>query len=187
MKTDFVFVSGNLKKVEYLEKFMGQRVEHHHLDLDEIQTLDPVELVEHKAKLAFAKLKRTVVVEDASLSFNALGKLPGTFVKFFLSEIGCDGMCKLLNVFNDRSAHASITYGIYDGEIYTPIQAEMDGSISDTPRGQRGMGWDPIFIPAGHSKTNAEMTEDEYTDTSVRRKVTLQLKAFLETRVKVDK
>lgn len=38
----------------------------------------------------------TVLVEDTSLCFNALGGLPGAYVKWFLEEIGTSGLYKLL-------------------------------------------------------------------------------------------
>ena len=37
----------------------------------------------------------------------------------------------------------------------------MYGEIIDTPRGERGFGYDPIFVPVGEERTVAEMTDDE--------------------------
>jgi inosine/xanthosine triphosphate pyrophosphatase family protein len=50
---DFIFVSGNMNKVRMLEKFLSREVVHHNLDLDEIQSLDPEKVVEHKVKEAY--------------------------------------------------------------------------------------------------------------------------------------
>lgn len=176
----FIFVSGNLKKVEYLERFLGQKVEHHSLDLVEIQSLDPREVVEHKAKEAHRHLKQTVVVEDTALKFNAFGKLPGPLIKFFLSEIGNPGMCRMLDDFDDRGAVASVMYGLYDGEEVHIFDAEITGVVSSEPREGRGMGWDPIFIPDGQAKTYGEMNETEYAKYSVRNQAVAKLKAFFK-------
>ena len=49
---------------------------HEKIDLDEIQSLDLREIVEHKVRQAYEKIKKPVLVEDTSLRFEALGKLP---------------------------------------------------------------------------------------------------------------
>ncbi len=180
MNTDFIFVSGNLKKVEYLEKFLGQKVEHHHLDLDEIQSLDSEKIVEHKAKEAYKVLHRNVLVEDVSLKISALGGLPGPFVKFFLQTIGTEGICMLVSNFSDKSAKASVNYGFYDGKKLTIFSLEVDGLIPSKPRGKNGMGWDAAFIPANQDKTYAEMGGEALTKYSIRNKAIQKLKTFLE-------
>lgn len=172
---DFIFVSGNVKKVEYLERFLDRKVKHHHLDLVEIQSTDPFEVVEHKAREAYRLLKQTVIIEDTALTFQAFGKLPGPFIKFFLAEVGLEGLCRMLDPFSNRSATASVIYGLFDGKEFKAFAAEMNGTVPDKPQAGRGMGWDPIFIPEGLTKTYGEMTEDEYNQYAVRRLASLKL------------
>ncbi len=175
-----MFVSGNLNKVEYLERFLGQKVKHHHLDLIEVQSLDSMEVVEHKVNEAYNQLKQPVLIEDTALQINAFGKLPGTFIKFFLSEVGNDGICKMLRSFNDKSAQALVIYGYYDGLQFSSFAAQVKGTVPDQPKGGRGMGWDPIFIPEGQGKTYAQMTEAEYNKYSVRNMAVKKLATFLK-------
>lgn len=87
------FITGNPKKAEYLEKYLGFPIEHIKLDLDELQSLDLYEIVEHKVRQAYAKIGKPVLVEDASLEFSAFGRLPGTFIKFFLEEMSEETIC----------------------------------------------------------------------------------------------
>jgi predicted subunit of tRNA(5-methylaminomethyl-2-thiouridylate) methyltransferase len=70
------FITGNQKKADYLAKYLGFPIEHIKLDLDEIQSLSLAEIVEHKAKQAYTKVGKPVIVEDVSLEFSVLGRLP---------------------------------------------------------------------------------------------------------------
>jgi len=42
------------------------------------------------------------------------------------------------------------------GPVVT-IEARVDGALTFPPRGERGFGYDPIFVPAGGSQTFGEM------------------------------
>lgn len=87
------FITGNPKKAEYLEKYLGFPVAHKKVNLEEIQSLDLYEIVEHKVREAYKTIQSPVLVEDASLEFRALGRLPGTFIKFFLEEMSEETIC----------------------------------------------------------------------------------------------
>ncbi len=180
MSQSFVFVTGNLKKVHWLEKFLGQKVDHHELDLVEVQSLDSQEVVRYKAIEAYRLLKKPVLIEDTSLAFNALNGLPGSFIKFFLEQIGNDGICQMMSAYNDKSAVSSVIYGLYDGKTLHSFNAEITGTIRDKPKGSFGMGWDPIFIPDGYANTYAQMNEEEHAESSVRNKAVQKLAAFLK-------
>ena len=52
--------------------------------------------------------------------------------------------------------------------------------IAKSPQGERGFGWDPIFIPEGFTKTWGEMSPEEQKETSMRRMVLKKLEAFLK-------
>ena len=80
------FITGNPKKAENLKKYLGVDIAYSAVELDEIQSLDLREVTEHKARQAFEKIGSPVLVEDASLEFTELGRLPGTFIKFFVDE-----------------------------------------------------------------------------------------------------
>lgn len=177
---DFIFVSGNLDKVRLLERYLGQKVAHHKINLTEIQSLEPHEVVEHKAREAYRILQRPVLIEDTALSFTALGRLPGPFVKFFLSDVGNEGLCKLLRDYSDRSATASVMYGFYDGTRFHTFNGQIRGTVPPKPRGNKGMGWDPVFIPEDSTKTYAEMSEAEIASFSVRNQAVKKLKKYLE-------
>jgi XTP/dITP diphosphohydrolase len=54
-----------------------------------------------------------------------------------------------------------------------------EGSITKEPKGEKGFGYDPVFIPAGADKTFAEMTMEEKNLYSHRRKAVDKLILFL--------
>src|SRR5688572_11256576 len=98
--SSLTFITGNPAKAEQLRRHLEYPVEHQKLDLHEIQSLDLREIVEHKAKDAFRQVGKPVLVEDTSLIFHALGRLPGPLIRWFLEELGNPGLCKLLDGSN---------------------------------------------------------------------------------------
>lgn len=174
------FITGNTSKAEQLGRHLEFPVEHKKLDLHEIQSLDLREIIEHKAKEAYMQIQAPVLVEDTSLIFHALGRLPGPLIKWFLTELDNGGLCKILDGYDDRSALAQVCFGFYDGEELKIFEGEMKGEIAKSPRGDRGFGWDPIFIPEGHTKTWGEMDHEEQKETSMRRIALKKLERYLK-------
>lgn len=172
------FITGNQSKADYLAKYLGFPVEHIKLDLDEIQSLDTKTVVQHKVRQAYSEIRSPVLVEDVSLTFTALGKLPGTFIKWFFDELGFDGLCKLVDG-EDRSAVASCVFGYYDGEAETYFEGSLLGQIAEKPTGDGGFGWDKIFIPEGYTVTRAELSKEDDAKTYLKIKPFAELKEYL--------
>ncbi len=171
------FVTGNANKAKYLADYFHMPVDHVALDLPEIQSLDLEEIVRDKAAKAYAAVEKPVLVEDVSLACAGLGGLPGPFVKWFLEAVKREGICRLLDG-RSRSAVASVAYGFADGAEVKIFTGSVSGTVSDVPRGESGFGWDPIFIPDGHTKTFAEMTPNEKHETAMRREALEKMKKF---------
>ena len=180
MLNSLTFVTSNPGKAQQLSRYLDFPVQHKKIDLIEIQSLDSAAIVEHKAQEAYKQVLSPVLVEDTSLQFLALGKLPGPLIKWFLVELGTNGLCKLLNESMERSALASVHFGLYDGQSFHVFAGTREGSIALTPRGSNGFGWDSIFIPSGHHKTWAEMTDDEGQETSMRTIALKKLETYLK-------
>src|SRR4051812_42151089 len=104
------FITGNQKKADYLANYLGFPVEHIKIDLDEPQSLDLTEIVRHKVRQAYIHVQGPVLVEDVSLEFAALGRLPGPFIKWFIEELGLEKLCGLLEGKN-REARTSCVFG----------------------------------------------------------------------------
>lgn len=177
---EITFITGNQKKADYLAKYLGFPVKHVKLDLDELQSLDLKVIVEHKVRQAYEKVRVPVLVEDSSLEFVALGRLPGTFVKFFQSEISFEDICRLVDN-KSRKAIAKCIYGYYDGNTLKLFEGYMDGEVPVHPVGKSDFGWDTIFIPEGYAVTRAQLDEENNRKTYLQIKPLEKVKAFLES------
>ncbi len=180
MIDSLIYITGNPGKARLLSLYLDFPVIHRSLDLLEIQSLDGAEIIAYKAREAYRQVGSPVLVEDTSLRFLALGQLPGPLIKWFLAELGTEGLCRLLDGFPDRSAVAEAQVGLYDGQTFQSFSGTQTGSIARAPRGGNGFGWDPIFIPTGYDKTWAEMTDEEARETSMRRIALKKLEAYLK-------
>lgn len=143
--------------------------------------MDSKKVVKIKAKAGYDVISAPVLVEDTSVVFKALGKLPGPFIKWFLDELGNEGLCSLLDKYPTRDATAIVLYCLYDGENYHLFEGVTEGRIAKKPKGEEDFGWNPIFIPNGQNKTWAEMDSKEREITSARYKATKKLKNYVKT------
>ncbi len=182
---DLVFITGNQHKADYLAKWLGVPVPHQKIELEELQSLDLAAVVAHKARGAYAVVQKPVLVEDVALTFHALGRLPGTLVKWFLEEIGPEGLCKIVQPFADKTATASIMYGLFDGYELKTFEAYVRGQVAPQPRSLASAvwggstSWNGVFVPDGHTKTYGEMTDDELKPFSHRARAIEKLREHL--------
>ncbi|HBI17088.1 MAG: Ham1 family protein [Candidatus Moranbacteria bacterium GW2011_GWF2_34_56] len=174
-----IFVTGNQNKADYLAKFLDHPIDHKKIDLDEIQSLDLKEIIEHKVRQAYKKIKRPVIVEDTSLEFKSLGGLPGPFIRFFVDNMKFEDICSLVNG-KDRGAVAKCAIGYFDGKILKIFEKKMMGEIAQKPAGENGFGWDKIFIPKGYNITRSSLNDIGYQKTYLKIKPLVQLKKFLK-------
>jgi len=125
----------------------------------EIQADSLERIAEHAAASAAAKLGCPVVAEDSGLFIKSLGGFPGPYSSYAFKTIGCSGILKLMGGVSDRRAafRCSIAYAV-PGNPTLLFAGEALGFISDSAKGTRGFGFDPIFISnEGRGLTFAEM------------------------------
>uniref|UniRef100_A0A8C6H594 Inosine triphosphate pyrophosphatase n=1 Tax=Mus spicilegus TaxID=10103 RepID=A0A8C6H594_MUSSI len=132
------------------------------IDLPEYQG-EPDEISIQKCQEAARQVQGPVLVEDTCLCFNALGGLPGPYIKWFLQKLKPEGLHQLLAGFEDKSAYALCTFALSTGDPSQPVllfRGQTSGQIV-MPRGSRDFGWDPCFQPDGYEQTYAEMPKSE--------------------------
>lgn len=183
-KKTITFVTGNKKKLEEFRRILGNdlpfEIVNEKVDLPELQG-DPVEVARKKCLEAAQLLDGAVITEDTSLCFNSLQGLPGPYIKWFLEKCGLDGLNKMIEAFDDKSAYAQTIFAFCPGgnkpvEIF---DGRTRGKIVPA-RGKLDFGWDPIFEPdEGDGLTYGEMNKEQKDAISHRGRSMKLLKEFL--------
>ncbi len=174
------FVTGNINKVREAGEILGISLQQVDIpDLYELQTHDPEAIVRHKLSQAYAVVKGPVLVEDSGLIFSAWNGLPGALVKWFETTVGCEGMLKMLEPFDNKEATAICYVGLHDGNNMTIAKGEVRGRVAPQLHGSSGFGWDVLFIPEGHERTYAEMPATEKNAISHRKMAFETLKEMI--------
>lgn len=180
---DLTFVTGNRDKAEQYEKILGHPIKTAALEIGEIQSLDLKEILEAKARAAYAELKVPLIVDDVSLSIDELKGLPGPLIKWFLKTIGTEGVCRMADMTKTRRATAHVGIGYCDEHGFMAFIGEGRGHIAERPAGTGGFGWDSTLIQDGWDVTRAELSEDEYARASIRKIALDALKSYLSSRI----
>ena len=162
------YVTGNIAKIESARKVLeplGFEVDNIKMETPEIQADDVVEVSKYSAKWAAEKLNTPVLKNDSGLFVDALKGFPGVYTHFVEDTLGEDGLLKLMEGIDDRTAYfkESIAYCEPGGE---PVVFEgiTKGIIDYKKSGDNGWSWDFIFIPEGENKTLACFEDNEKWD-----------------------
>ena len=110
------------------------------------------------------------LADDSGICAHALDGAPGIYSARFAGEYKGQAsddannalLLEKLSDKSDKTAHYTCAMALVypDGSEVT-AEGYMYGTITDNPRGTRGFGYDPLFIPAGEVRTVAEMSDEE--------------------------
>ncbi len=151
---------GKFEEFKSLFASQGCTLEATHHDLDEIQA-DAVQVVAHKA----SQMEECVLVEDTSLVIE--GADIGVNVRWLLDR---------LPEYIGRKAVWEVLLAYRKGEQVYVYQGAITGRIVPQ-QGEKGFGFDPVFMPEEAGKTLAEDKPDCYNARA------LAVQAFLENKV----
>jgi len=171
------FITGNPGKLKEVQAIIPE-VEGIALDLPEIQSLDPMEIIKEKLEIATKKREGEFFVEDTSLYFECLNGLPGPLIKWFLDSLGNEGIYELVSKYDNNKCIAKTVIGYSDGTDLHFFVGELNGKIV-SPSGT-GFGWDPIFMPDGFEKTLGDFSAEEKNKISMRNDALMKLKKHLQ-------
>ena len=143
-----------------------------------------------KAAWVFSRKQTWTLADDSGLEVDALGGEPGVFSSRYAGEPADDGknVRKLLQKLDGiepalRSARFRCVLVLKGPGVKDIVVAgACEGHITFEPRGNGGFGYDPVFIPAGHEKTFAEIDPAEKNRMSHRARALHALKKELGER-----
>jgi XTP/dITP diphosphohydrolase len=185
------FASNNKHKLEEIKNVVGRKFEI--LSLADIKCNE--ELPETRNTLEGNSLQKAEYVlqhyntpcfaDDTGLEVEALHGAPGVYSARYAGNhrSNDDNIALLLqNLKNDTNRKAQFrTVITLIGIEAQPVFFEgiIRGEIITEKRGSSGFGYDPVFIPEGHSRTFAEMTLEEKNQLSHRAIAVKKLAEYL--------
>ncbi|EGQ3957372.1 non-canonical purine NTP pyrophosphatase [Staphylococcus pseudintermedius] len=139
-----------------------------------------------KSEAAAKLLNATVIADDSGLEVAALNGEPGVYSARYAGvqksdEANIEKVLKGLENEENRAARfvCVISMTTATGET-TTFKGTVEGEITLSQIGENGFGYDPIFLIPERQKTMAQLTAEEKSEISHRRKAIDQLKAYIE-------
>ncbi len=156
----------------------GYDLEHMRTSYPEIQADTLEDTIRPGLEWLMQRHKVPLMIDDSGLFIEALKGFPGVYSSYVFRTVGCDGILKLMGGARDRSARFECCIGFVKpgGEPHIS-KGVAKGFISLEKAGSGGFGYDPIFIPEGHSETYAQMDVADKNRISHRGRA---MKEFLE-------
>ena len=153
--------TSNANKAVEVAAFFGGALEVTHISLDipEHRSDDVGEIARGKAQYAYDRLRTPLIVDDTGFSIDALNGFPGPYAAYVLHTIGNPGILKLMDGMKSRNAHFTTAIAYADESGIHVFTGTIHGSITPSPRGNNGFGYDPIVDING--RTLAEMSLEE--------------------------
>jgi XTP/dITP diphosphohydrolase len=126
-----------------------------------------------------------VIADDSGLEVDALDGAPGIYSARYAGENASDeqNVDKLLRELassDKRSARFRCVIALArEGKLLETFEGIAEGVIVDLPRGKRGFGYDPIFVPKGYDLTFGELPAEIKNRISHRAKAIAALRQAL--------
>jgi XTP/dITP diphosphohydrolase len=193
-----IFATNNQHKVNEIQSFVGNDfniipLKEAGIDIDIPEPHDTLqENANEKAVTIFNVTNQNCFSEDTGLEIDALKGAPGVKSARYAGE-GRDFQANIDKVlFNldgneNRKAQFRTVICLLWKDEFNGLQTHYfegicKGHIASEMHGEKGFGYDPIFIPEGASKSFAQMSMDEKNTYSHRQKAVTQLFEFLRSK-----
>lgn len=186
-----VFATNNKHKLEEVRSILGDRVEvlslndiNCHDDIPETaETLQGNALI--KARYIYNKYGIDCFADDTGLEVDALNGEPGVYSARYAGEQHCseDNMNKLLQNLTgktNRNAQFRTVIALIINGKETLFDGIVKGTISKEKTGDSGFGYDPIFVPEGHTESFAQMDSKQKNKISHRYRAVVKLCDYLK-------
>jgi len=144
-----------------------------------------------KAEQVYKLTGIPVIADDSGLEVDYLNGEPGVYSARYAGEIASDDdncnklLSKLENIeFDKRAATFCCVIVYYDGFNKKVFVGKCSGHIITYQRGEKGFGYDPLFVPDGYSSTFAELDPETKNTISHRGKALVNLMYYLTETLK---
>jgi XTP/dITP diphosphohydrolase len=190
---ELIFATHNKNKLKEVQSLVPASIKV--ISLDNLNMTDEIPETGHtlvdnaliKARTIFALYKKPVIADDTGLDVEALNGAPGVYSARYAGEpSNADNNMTLLlhhlETTTNRAAHFKTVIAYIDAEGKEQLfEGRVDGEIIEERRGDKGFGYDPIFVPVGYNKTFAEMSAEEKNSMSHRARALQAFSEFLKT------
>ncbi len=185
-----VFATNNQNKVEEIKSVIGDlfkvvSLKEAGIDIDIPEPYSTLEEnAREKSRTIYRLTGENCFSEDTGLETEALNGEPGVKSARYAGEgrNPNDNIEKLLLKLQEnenRKAHFRTVISLIINDWEQQFSGVCEGYISCEPKGDKGFGYDSIFIPAGDTRTFGEMSIEDKNFFSHRRKAMDKLSAFL--------
>jgi XTP/dITP diphosphohydrolase len=169
---NLIFATSNQNKVLEIQKILPKKLNIKSLkDLNYFEDIPENETTIEgnaifKAKYIYEKFNINVFADDTGLEVEALNGEPGVHSARYAgttrnSEKNIKKLLKnLKNIKNRNARFKTVIALIIDNKLHI-FSGIVEGYILDSPKGNNGFGYDPIFCPNGFDKSFAELTLKE--------------------------
>lgn len=185
-----VFATHNQHKLRELQQIIKNDIQL--ISLDDLNYSTEIEetgntLVENallKARFIYERYSISTFADDTGLEIDALNGAPGVYSARFAGEdkSAVNNMNKVLDLMkgltNRKARFKTVIALVLNGKEFL-FEGVVEGNILETPVGTNGFGYDPIFQPAGHSISFAQMDSETKNRISHRGKAVEKLVSFL--------
>ncbi|MGF1584708.1 MAG: RdgB/HAM1 family non-canonical purine NTP pyrophosphatase [Bacteroidales bacterium] len=199
---ELVFVTNNDDKLKEINNLLGDSFILKSLkDLgfsDEIPEIYPTleQNASAKASFIYDRFSVNCFADDTGLEVFSLNNQPGVYSGRFaeldrkekfrnkkdLSEANIAKLLTLMNDISSRKARFRTVIALIIEGKETLFEGTINGEIISERRGEKGFGYDPVFVPEGFGQTFAEMTMGEKNRLSHRAKAFRKLVDHLKSR-----
>jgi XTP/dITP diphosphohydrolase len=188
-----VCASANPDKVVEIAAILGDEVRLEPRPPDVPDVVEDADTLEGNARLKASAIARATgrpaIADDTGLEVAALDGGPGIFAARFAGEDAtyADNRAKLLaaldGIADRRARFRTVAMVAWPDGSETVAEGACDGVIAEEERGERGFGYDPVFVPVeSDGRTFAEMSDEEKNALSHRARALRKLLNRLATR-----
>ncbi len=189
-----IFATNNPHKVREIREALGGAFEiislkEAGIDKEIPEPHDTLEAnASEKSETIYALTGLNCFSEDTGLEVEALQGMPGVLSARYAGENAsyADNVEKLLKEMKgqaNRKARFRTVISLIINGVESRFEGICDGTITDSPSGTDGFGYDPVFMPEGADRTFAEMSLEEKNRYSHRARAVQKLVLYLNNQI----